>query len=174
MGTSLLLFLPLPFFPLLLQVAYYWCSPPWNFPLADNTISMKVLKYKCKIPREGRTSSKNVATLNIIVHDVINLLHFEQRTDKGNYFYLLYSFCLTLTVVFLEKLMKELKLTPLLWKSFWLLQQIRISMTIGDLNSFKNLLTFMTIKESYLAIAILTICYPNPSIKTRHALLALG
>ena len=52
---------------------------------------MKVLKYKCKIPREGRTSSKNVATLNIFVHDVINLLHFEQRTDKGNYFYLLYS-----------------------------------------------------------------------------------
>ena len=31
--------------------------------------------------------SRNVAHLNILVHDVINLLYYEYRTDKQKYFY---------------------------------------------------------------------------------------
>ena len=31
--------------------------------------------------------SRNVAHLNILVHDVINLLHYEYWTDEQKYFY---------------------------------------------------------------------------------------
>ena len=37
---------------------------------------------------DGRSISRNVAALEILVHDVINLLYYEHWTDKQNYFYL--------------------------------------------------------------------------------------
>ena len=36
---------------------------------------------------DGRSISQNVALLNILVHDVINLLYYEHWTDKYKYFY---------------------------------------------------------------------------------------
>ena len=36
---------------------------------------------------DGRSISQNVAHLNILVHDVINLLYYEYWTDKQKYFY---------------------------------------------------------------------------------------
>ena len=36
---------------------------------------------------DARSISRNVAHLNILVHDVINLLYYEYRTDKQKYFY---------------------------------------------------------------------------------------
>ena len=39
------------------------------------------------MPDDGRSISRNVASLNILVHDVINLLHYEHWTDKRKYFY---------------------------------------------------------------------------------------
>ena len=37
---------------------------------------------------DGRSISQNVAHLNILVHDLINLLHYEYWTDKQKYFYI--------------------------------------------------------------------------------------
>ena len=53
---------------------------------------------------DGRSISQNVAHLNIIVHDMINLLYYEYWTDKQKYLYVYlaanifklnqyYSFC---------------------------------------------------------------------------------
>ena len=39
------------------------------------------------LPNDGRSISWNVASLNILVHDVINLLYYEHWTDKQKYFY---------------------------------------------------------------------------------------
>ena len=36
---------------------------------------------------DGRSISRNAVSLNILVHDMINLLHYEQWTDKQKYFY---------------------------------------------------------------------------------------
>ena len=36
---------------------------------------------------DGRSISRNAAHLNILVHDVINILYYEYRTDKQKYFY---------------------------------------------------------------------------------------
>ena len=33
-------------------------------------------------PDDGRSISRNVALLNILAHDVINLLYYEHWTDK--------------------------------------------------------------------------------------------
>ena len=35
----------------------------------------------------GRRISQNVALINILVHDVTNLLYYEHRIDKQKYFY---------------------------------------------------------------------------------------
>ena len=40
---------------------------------------------------DGRSISRNVASLNILVHDVINLLYYKHRTDKRKYFYVISS-----------------------------------------------------------------------------------
>ena len=37
-------------------------------------------------PDDWRSISRNVASLNIFVHDVRNFLYYEHRTDKGKYF----------------------------------------------------------------------------------------
>ena len=39
------------------------------------------------LPDLGRSISQNVALLNILAHDVINLLHCEHWTDKRKYLY---------------------------------------------------------------------------------------
>ena len=39
------------------------------------------------LPDDGRSISRNVAELNILVHDVITLLYYEYWTDKQKYFY---------------------------------------------------------------------------------------
>ena len=36
---------------------------------------------------DGRSISQNVASLNIICHDVINILHYEHWSNKQKYFY---------------------------------------------------------------------------------------
>ena len=36
---------------------------------------------------DGRSISWNVAQLNILVHNVINLLYYEHWTEKQKYFY---------------------------------------------------------------------------------------
>ena len=36
---------------------------------------------------DGRSISRNAVSLNILVHDMINLLHYEHWTDKQKYFY---------------------------------------------------------------------------------------
>ena len=36
-------------------------------------------------PDDGRSISRNVAHLNILVHDMINLLYYEYWTDKQKY-----------------------------------------------------------------------------------------
>ena len=40
-----------------------------------------------KRPDDGRSISQNVAHLNILVHDMINLLYYEYWTDKQKYLY---------------------------------------------------------------------------------------
>ena len=37
-------------------------------------------------PDDGRSISRNVASLNILVHDVINLLYYEHWTESKNIF----------------------------------------------------------------------------------------
>ena len=39
------------------------------------------------MPNDGRSISRNVAHLNILVHDMINLLYYEYWTDKQKYLY---------------------------------------------------------------------------------------
>ena len=39
-------------------------------------------------PDDGSSTSQNVALLNILVHDMINLLYYEHWTDKGKDFYI--------------------------------------------------------------------------------------
>ena len=39
------------------------------------------------MPDDGRSISRKVASLNIFVHDVINLLYYEHWIDKCNNFY---------------------------------------------------------------------------------------
>ena len=39
------------------------------------------------MPDDGRSISRNVASLNILVHDMINLLYYEHWTVKRKYFY---------------------------------------------------------------------------------------
>ena len=39
------------------------------------------------MPDDVRSISRNVTSLNIFVHDVINLLYYEHWTDKCNNFY---------------------------------------------------------------------------------------
>ena len=39
------------------------------------------------MPDDGRSISRNVAHLNILVHDMINLLYHEYWTDKQKYLY---------------------------------------------------------------------------------------
>ena len=39
------------------------------------------------LPDDGRSISRNVAALNILVQDLINLLYYEHWTDKRNNFY---------------------------------------------------------------------------------------
>ena len=47
-----------------------------------------------KWPDDGRSISRNVAHLNILVHDVINLLYYEYWTDKQKYLYVFQNFAL--------------------------------------------------------------------------------
>ena len=44
-------------------------------------------RYFSHHPDDGRSISWNLAYLNILVHDVINLLYYEYWTDKQKYFY---------------------------------------------------------------------------------------
>ena len=39
------------------------------------------------LPDDGRSISRNIAHLNILVHDMINLLYYEYWTDKQKYLY---------------------------------------------------------------------------------------
>ena len=39
------------------------------------------MTYSFKFPDDGRSISRNVASLNLLIHDTINLL-YEQRTEK--------------------------------------------------------------------------------------------
>ena len=41
------------------------------------------------MPDDGRSISRNVAHLNILVHDMINLLYYEYWTDKQKYLYVI-------------------------------------------------------------------------------------
>ena len=40
------------------------------------------MTYSFKFPDDGRSISRNVASLNLLIHDTINLLYYEQRTEK--------------------------------------------------------------------------------------------
>ena len=42
-------------------------------------------------PDDWRSISWNVARLNILVHDVINLSYYEYWADKQKYFYIYYK-----------------------------------------------------------------------------------
>ena len=42
-------------------------------------------------PDNGIGTSQNVASLNILVHDMINLLYYEHWTGKQKYFYLYFT-----------------------------------------------------------------------------------
>ena len=55
-------------------------------------ISFKYARQSFTLPNAGRSIPRNIAQLNILVHDVINLLYYEYRTDKQNYFYVLTSY----------------------------------------------------------------------------------
>ena len=64
--------------------------------MANNTISLScheqvclsVLRFERYFPHhDGRSISRNVAHLNILVHDMINLLYYEYWTDKQKYLY---------------------------------------------------------------------------------------
>ena len=45
------------------------------------------LRFERYFSHDGRSISRNIASLNILVHDVINLLYYEHWTDKRKYFY---------------------------------------------------------------------------------------
>ena len=45
--------------------------------------------YKNARDDDGRSISRNVISLNILVHGVVNLLYYEHSTDKRKYFYVL-------------------------------------------------------------------------------------
>ena len=47
------------------------------------------------LPDDGRSISRNVAHLNILAHDMINLLYYGYWTDKQKYLYV-YSILKTL------------------------------------------------------------------------------
>ena len=54
-------------------------------------LKMRIRNLQCvtwsfTLPYDGRTISRNVASLNIL-DGVINLLYYEHWTDKQNYFY---------------------------------------------------------------------------------------
>ena len=54
---------------------------------SDYIIMKLVLPNYYLSPDDGRSISRNVASLNAFVHDLINLLYYEHRTDKRKYFY---------------------------------------------------------------------------------------
>ena len=51
------------------------------------------------MPDDGRSISRNVAHLNILVHDMINLLYYEYWTDKQKY---LYVYLLFYVIIFFD------------------------------------------------------------------------
>ena len=60
-------------------------------PASSNTPEIYMPAYEhtaiTTLPDDGRNISRNVAHLNILVHDVINLLYYEYCRDKQKYFY---------------------------------------------------------------------------------------
>ena len=68
---------------------------------------------QCQKSNNGRSISRNVALLNICVHDVINPLYFEHWTDKLKYFYV---HCTNVSNLFFELIMG---ICWYIWYSFW-------------------------------------------------------
>ena len=64
--------------------------------ICNNTIRLSCHEKVCLTglhleryrPDHGRSLPENVAHLNVLVHDVINLLYYEYGTDKQKYFYI--------------------------------------------------------------------------------------
>ena len=54
-------------------------------------IFFKYERQSFTLPDDGRSISRSVAYLYILVFDVINLLYYEYWTDKQNIFYLQYN-----------------------------------------------------------------------------------
>ena len=52
-------------------------------------IYFKYAQQSFMLPDDGRSISRNVAHLNILVHDLTNLLYYEYSTDKQKYFSIL-------------------------------------------------------------------------------------
>ena len=55
-------------------------------------VCLSGLRFKRHGPNDGRSISRNVAHLNILAHDVINVLHYQYWTDKQKYFYIVIMF----------------------------------------------------------------------------------
>ena len=70
----------------------------YNKFITSWTICLSGLRFKWYFshqwPDDGRSISRSVAHLNILVHDVINLLYYEYWTDKQKYFYVYLLLCI--------------------------------------------------------------------------------
>ena len=67
-------------FASLIYNIYIFSIPPY----VQEKIHREVIQY---VYTSWTSISRNVAYLNTLVHDVINLLHYEHWTDKQKYFY---------------------------------------------------------------------------------------
>ena len=67
---------------LLTQVRRFYCFRP-----GPHIFFKHVWHNNLCCPDDGRSIYRNIASLNRIVHDVINLLYYEQRTGKPKYIF---------------------------------------------------------------------------------------
>ena len=54
-------------------------------------LRLRFQKYFSHQPDDGRSISQSVASLNMLAHDMINLLYYEHWTDKWEYFYVYFN-----------------------------------------------------------------------------------
>ena len=57
----------------------------WGYVSRD--ASLIIEKSSLTLPNDRRSISRNEASLNTLVHDVVNLIYYEHWTDKWKYFY---------------------------------------------------------------------------------------
>ena len=81
-----------------------------------------------------RSISRNVASLNILIHDLINLFYYEHWTDKRNYFYVYQWTSYRYLILTCKKISFGYKSS----KMFHALQSSNMYQEIQDVTYFNN------------------------------------